>query len=56
MPAQKSSVDYRHDAQLVRDEAATVKSGLVRTELIGVAMAYDGVAALMETIERVRKG
>ena len=53
-PPEKSADDYRREAQRVCDQAQAVKNGLVRTQLIGIAMSYEGVAATVEMLERVR--
>jgi pimeloyl-ACP methyl ester carboxylesterase len=50
----RNSADYRREAAWVTQQAQQEKNGLVRTQLIGIAMGYAGVATTLETLERVR--
>jgi hypothetical protein len=53
-PGERTAEEYRAEGDRVRAEAAGVQQSLLRMELIGVAVAYDGMARIAETLARVR--
>jgi hypothetical protein len=53
-PGERTAEEYRAERDRVRAEAVGVQQSLLRMELIGVAMAYDGMARIAETLARVR--